>query len=236
MTIHLPTRRLSILLYLLVASVVAAGLFSLTLRFALGLPDTVRLVTLFDLNSEGNLPTWVSSLLLACASVLLALAALSVLHVGARRVVDWGLLALLFALLSLDEATGLHESLGLWLSETYGPFGGIAFYVWVLPATVFVGSLGTLYAGLLASLPVDIRTRFLFAATLYVGSALGVEALGGWWAWSYGEGGFGYMVLTVVEESGELLGLAVFIDALLRHLAAGGVAFAFAAPRRSTAP
>src|SRR6185436_18970119 len=65
---------------------------------------------IFDLSSEGNIPTWFSVVQLAATS--LALLVTFFVHRGKGRL-PWLMLGVLFLYLSLDEATDLH---GLWIN------------------------------------------------------------------------------------------------------------------------
>lgn len=76
-----------------------------------GVPFGTSFLSLFLLAEESNVPTWVSALLLAgTAAILALLAARSDEDRADRR--TFGLLAGVFLLLSLDEASALHEKLG----------------------------------------------------------------------------------------------------------------------------
>lgn len=63
------------------------------------------------------------------------------------------------------------------------------------------------------------RLRFLVAGSLYIGGAIVVEAIGGSYAERAGMNNLTYNVITTVEESLEMVGLTVFIWALLRYCA-----------------
>src|SRR6266545_5147574 len=66
---------------------------------------------LFDVNSENNVPTWFSSLLLFGDALLAGLVAALVRRAGGRDAGHWAALAVLLSLLSLDEVASLHERL-----------------------------------------------------------------------------------------------------------------------------
>ena len=65
---------------------------------------------LFDLGTEGNVPTWFSTMQLGLVALALAVAAIRNKDAGGAKG-RWWMLVLLFVYLSLDEATDLH---GLW--------------------------------------------------------------------------------------------------------------------------
>jgi hypothetical protein len=60
----------------------------------------------------------------------------------------------------------------------------------------------------------------VLAGLVFVGGAVGLEALGGWYVDRFGREEPGYGLLVTVEELLEMLGVAAFIYAVLRHLVA----------------
>jgi hypothetical protein len=166
------------------------------------------------LSYEQNLPTWYSSSLLLLCAVQLTFVALSATQRNARFRFHWWLLALVFFYISLDEAATIHES----LSRLFD-LGGVFYFGWVIPAAIFVGAMALSYLRFLWQLDRRTRWQFILAAALYVGGALGVELLLGWWTDVYGTKNLGYGMIDLAEESLEILGASVFLIALLDYLA-----------------
>jgi hypothetical protein len=73
----------------------------------------------------------------------------------------------------------------------------------------------------LLSLPGSTALLFTLAGLMYVGGAVGMEVIGGKYDDIYGNDDMTYQMLTIVEETLEKLGLAVFLFALLRYLSRG---------------
>jgi len=96
---------------------------------------------------------------------------------------------------------------------------GIFYFAWVIPGIALVLVLGLFFLRFLLSLPATTRRRFLIAATLYLGGALGVELIGGQYAELHGFESFTYSMIATVEESLEMAGLILFIRALLKYCA-----------------
>jgi hypothetical protein len=119
-----------------------------------------------------------------------------------------------FAYVSLDELARLHEGANRFFDQ-----GGVLYFGWVIPAAILLLLLGLLYLRFLLALPRPLLRRFLLAAAAYVGGALGVELLLGWWTDRAGDDNFVYALIDWVEESLEMIGVAIFVDALLGHLA-----------------
>ena len=127
----------------------------------------------------------------------------------------WCLLAVAFLYISLDEAVTIHED----LSRLFD-FGGVFYFGWVLPAAVVVVLMGIFYVPFLLHLSERTRWQFVLSGAIYVGGALGVELLLGYWTDSHGTKNLGYGLIDLVEESMEILGLSLFFLALLEFLSA----------------
>ncbi len=173
-------------------------------------------LTLFQLDAEANVPSWYTSLLL-----LLCAATLGVIGQGKRvarapHARHWGALALLFSFLSLDEIARFHDKLNYLLSITFQP-SGFLYFPWVVPAALLVMGLAVAYARWLLELPGWVRARFLVAAFLYVGGAVGLETLSAGYSAVHGLESWGYVLLSHCEELLEMLGLAVFLPTLIRY-------------------
>ena len=73
------------------------------------------------------------------------------------------------------------------------------------------------YLRFLMHLSLPIRNLFIAAGLIYVGGAIGLEAIGGRHFDLYGKDAV-YQVYTTVEELLEMTGIVVFIYALLEHI------------------
>jgi len=172
-------------------------------------PAVERLVELCSLSYEANLPTWyASSLLLACALLLTAIAGDAAARGGPRRR-HWAGLAAGFFLMSLDEAIELHEHLGGLVGA-----GGPLYFDWIVPAAIVVAAVAAIYLPFLRELPPRRRRWFVLAGALYVGGAVGVEVPLGWWTDHAGTDNAVYALIDWVEETLELAGATLFLLAL----------------------
>jgi hypothetical protein len=172
----------------------------------------------FHLNGENNLPTWFSTLILFVCSLLLGLIADVKRRAGEAYRTHWAVLALIFAYLSLDEMASLHELLNEPLRQW---FGGetVLFWPWVIPFALLTLVFALLYLRFLLNLPRVTRWLFTAAGIVYAGSALGFELLESWSFTRYGSYEHPTMRLfVVVEESLEILGICLFVYALLDYL------------------
>jgi hypothetical protein len=208
---------LGLVVVLLVVASVAASFLSLVpihnhLLRKIG--DTIVRLTWVD--GECNIPAWFSaSLLLVCALLLAVIAAAQ----GGDEPPDrrWLVLALIFGFLSLDETAQLHELSIAPLRDMLHP-SGLLYYAWIIPAGIAVALFAVAYLSFLQKLPARTRRLFLSAAAVYVGGALGVEAISGTQAALHGEHSVAYHAIVTVEETMEMAGLVYFIYALLDYI------------------
>lgn len=198
-------------------SVIASYVSTLQLSDPLTREARESFVRLFTLAGEANIPAWyASSTLLACSGVL-ATIALAKTRVRDRYARHWAVLSVVFLALSLDEAAILHEMsakpLRAWLHTS-----GLLDDAWVIPGFLGVCALGVSYLRFLAHLPPETRRLFVIAGTLFLGGALGVEALAGRHLALHGSNNVLAEVLMTMEEVLEMAGVIVFIHALLAYV------------------
>jgi hypothetical protein len=174
-------------------------------------------VRLAWVDGEANIPAWFSAaLLLSCAFLLAAIASAHRQHRGGY-VGRWLVLSFIFGFLSLDETAQLHELSIAPLRDMFDTTGFL-YYAWIIPAGICVALFVLGYLSFLAKLPARTRWLFLLAGALFVGGALGVEAVSGSHASLHGEQNLTYHLIITVEELCEMAGLVVFIYALLDYI------------------
>ena len=180
--------------------------------------DSYTVRTLFDVNGEANLVAWLSSAVLLAigAGAGLAAAADRAAAAPRRRWLGWALIGIFFAVLSADEAAGLHELIGEKAHRVLDISALPSLYTWVL----VVGPIGLVAAVLLVHWFVttigfrSITGRLgLVAIALWLGVPA-LEALDP----SLG----GPVALSVIEESLEAVGEALFLAGVLCYLACPG--------------
>lgn len=158
----------------------------------------------FDLDGEGNVPTWFSSAgLLACGAFAFLLR---------RRARGLTAFAFLLSTAAVDEVAMFHERAAAWLLERRGDIPPIS--VWLLGA-VLAAALAATLVPMLRRLPPVPRTRLVVSGVAFVVSAVGVETLGHAWARRHGWHNAVYTFLVLLEECGEMLGAALCLHALL---------------------
>ena len=160
---------------------------------------------IFDVDEEESFSTWFSAVLLLICSALLFLIA----WYKESYTRHWYGLAIGFCILSLDEVVGMHET-----------FNTITEIAWTVPATWITLLLLLLYLKFLIYLPRPAMKLFLIAGTVFLSGGLLVEHLADYYVEVFGMDNFGYQLLTALEESLEMVGVVLFIRALLKFLAA----------------
>ena len=224
-------------LLLLCAIVLALGVLAEIAEIGLGYPSVYGLRPRFDLDGEATLGAYVSALMLLAAAALLALIAAAEGRRNAPFRRYWAVLSLGFFWLALDEAVALHELLNRPIRELLGAPSFAA--AWTLAGGLIVLLVAVFLAPVLRALDPRRARLFVLAGGLYVGGAVGVEYLGGMliegglrdsWLWS---------LELVVEEGAEMVGIAIFLYALLDHLRASGlqlrISFGLPQPSPTTA-
>lgn len=169
-------------------------------------------VRLFSLDQEANLPTWFASMLLLAASGLALVSGLGMAH--ERR--GWTLVAAVFLVMSIDEAAVLHEMLIVPMQAAF-ELRGLLYYGWMIPAGLAALAVAGYLLPFVWRLPPDVRGRLVLAGAVYLGGALGVEAVTGAIEEARGRDLL-YHLLAVLEESLELAGVLIAVSALLRRL------------------
>ena len=95
---------------------------------------------------------------------------------------------------------------------------GILYYPWVLVGALVVLVIAIISRRFFGALPAATRRALVTGAAVFLTGALGVEALGGMYAEQDGRQNLGYGLITTVEETCEMLGVAIVIGGLLTHL------------------
>ena len=237
-TVHLTPARVTIALLCTIAALVGIHALSLFGLFELGRDHQMGLFRLFNLSEEGNVPTWFSATTLLLCACLLGITWQVVRAAGERHARHWAGLALVFLFMAIDEGASIHELLILPLRSLLATERAL-YFAWVIPYGIAAAFFALTYLRFLLALPRRTRAEFLAAGLLFVGGALGMEMLAPYvYDWS-GAVTLPMFVMLLVEETLEMLGVAVFVHALLDHLAMRGVRaeirFAEAASRHAGA-
>ena len=187
-------------------------------RFSLLLDRQSAIYRLLNVNNEANIPTWYSTVALLLCVLLLALIAIFKQQQKDRFTNHWRGLALLFLLLSLDEAASLHEKLNPLMRSLLNVNENLLF-LWVIPGVAFVSAIALVYWRFLIGLPPQMRKLIFFSAALYLSGAIGLELITGFVVWNIPGPHQLVLVLTVaIEELLEKLGILIFVRSLLLYI------------------
>jgi len=220
-SLNLNSRKIALSLGLIAVLLALQGIYCEHLLFhVLGRDaDTTvtRLLDLFSINAQESVPTWYSTILFFLVASLLAWIALSTRARNEPHSLYWTGLALAFLYVSMDKGTAIHESASDLLQSIYR-VSGLFQFVWLILGLALVIVVGILYGRFWWGLPGRARVLFAIAAAVYVGGAVGIEALSTRQYYLDGGKSFRYLVISSVEETFEMLGAVAFIYALLDYL------------------
>ncbi len=218
MKLSISVKTIIIWLFILVVAVNAIAVVGRIVENLLDYEGTTGIVSLFHVGREGNITTWISSMLLLASAVLLALVAAGKGKHGEPYVRHRAGLALIFIYLSVDEAARIHELTIDPIREAINP-SGIFYYAWVIVAIPLLLLFAILYLRFLLDLPRTTRLLFIASSAIYVFAALGMDMIGGFVLTSDMDHSSAIAdALIVLEEFLENGGIALFITALILYL------------------
>jgi hypothetical protein len=191
--------------------------FEQMMKIVAWIPSIRSLVYIFDLGAEYNVPTYFSTVIILMAAFLLNTIAAFKKRFGHSYALRWRILAIIFLYLSLDEAITIHEWATIPTQKILGPVWGIP-DAWVIPVGILVLIFALSYCRFLLHLPLKSRILFSIAGVLYVGGAIGMERLGGYYANIHGYTNFTFNMIATIEEIFEMVGIILFIYALLDYI------------------
>lgn len=171
---------------------------------------------LFDVTLESSLPTWLSAVLFLGSAGLFLLIRQSIDEPSRVRSWSWVAVAALMVVLSIDEVASLHETVSPVVRSSLG-VGGFLFYAWLIPALAFMAILGVVLLPWLVSLPRRLLEIVLLGGGLFLIGTVGLEMVGGHLVSSGMRDSTEWIVVASIEESLELVGVAVLFSGLLGY-------------------
>jgi hypothetical protein len=214
----IPVRRVTLCLLAMVSALLSLHVLGAVATFYFDSPSVFGFVPTFSLNSEANIPAWYASVVLLVCAALFGLIAFFKQSRGDRYARHWTGLALIFLYMSADEGGQLHELLTEPSGRVLGDADGWLHFAWTAPALLIIAVVARAYLGFLFHLPRDIARLFVLAGAMYLGGAIGMEIVGGWYLANHGDT-FTYALMTGLEESLEMLGVVLAIYTQLRYIA-----------------
>ncbi len=214
---HISIKTVRSLFFICFIFLVLMHLFGIFLRFGLGYDYAFGLVPKFDMGIEGNIPTFFSAILLfICSSLLMVIAFFqkSIKNGQFRR---WAILSLIILFVSIDEASGLHEIMIEPIQRLAG-FEYQSHQVWLFGVIPTLIVMAVYYYRFFMNLSGRSKRLMIISAVVYLSGAAGIEIIEGLYYDYSGSIDYIYMLLTLTEESLEMLGSFIFLTALLHHL------------------
>lgn len=183
------------------------------------LTGTSAKIWVLDLDFEESFYTWFSNVMLSAAAFMCFFLSLKD-HGQTKNVkTQWRILGSLFFLLSADEMLSFHERISGILSTSFTTSGMFEF-AWVIPALVIIPIFFFLFLPFIRHLHTHVSYTIIIAGAIFVFGAVGMEMIAGIFI---SENNFQddvftspmYRFLVNIEEGLEVLGVIVFIKALL---------------------
>lgn len=198
----------------------AGNLTNVIARLYFDVQNAFGLVRLLDVDEEQSFATYYSVILLLVAAQLLIAISVVTRRVNGLHFAYWAGLAAIFLFLSIDEALSIHELFTKPMRKLLQGSGGmLLFFAWIVPYAIVVLGIGIIYLRFLLRLPRRTAAFMVLSGALYIGGALGVEMLSGWYFKSHGEQfDLGYYLLSALEEAFETTGAIVFVWTLLDYI------------------
>ena len=206
---------LTLVVILLVVVSTTGKLFSLCVNHDQGVQ---LLAEKIYVDYENTVSAWFASSALLFSAILLITIAVARKCGGHGDVIPWASLAFIFLCLSIDEAVGFHN---IFAEMPYSQEVGTLSYVLagVLPELVLVIFVAVLYLRFVIRLEPRFRGLFVLAATTVVVGAVIFELVSSLTLSQFGRDSTAYIVSVTAEEGLEMLGVVIFIYALMSYLA-----------------
>ena len=172
---------------------------------------------LFDLNAEGNVPTWYSSAQLFVAALLAFACRSQGRSSGAGSSWAWSLVGVSLLYVSVDEVARLHEEIGYHLRDWLEFDGALGYAAWVVPYGAAVLVLGVLLGRFWWRLPTTTRRGFGWSAAVFFTGGFALELVEGVYD-SWRGPDFGLRTIGLAQESLEMFAVALLVKVELGHL------------------
>ncbi len=217
MEITLSIKQIIKYIIILIGVLVFVHLVLQTIQLSTANSQLFGLIDRFDLDSEISVPTWLSQIYLFIASVLLFIIALYNKKISHKFSKHWFGLAWIFLYLSLDEGAMLHELLIDPMKQLLNISSGALGFAWVIPFAVLFIIIALIYFPFIQHLPKKFKRLFLLSGIVYVFGALVIEMVGGK-ILTFNIPHYYYLLCVGTEELLEMIGIALFIYALLTYI------------------
>lgn len=179
----------------------------------------MRIAEWLEVDREASLPTWYAVITLMACAVLLAVIARDAFRRGRPFARHWAALAVIFALLSLEEIIGIHSEVTQRLRDVVSITEGFGYAI-ALSAIALLGlaTVAVLFGRFYLHLPARWRRWFTVGAVIYLIGVFASDAVGDYLITASGTPTLAYVVVQTVEEALEMIGVLIFIVMLLDYI------------------
>jgi hypothetical protein len=198
------------------------ALISLTAQFIKyvgGVEKAYGLIPRMDVDREMSVPSLFSVQLLFALALILAVITAYKYKSRDRYRLQWGILALGFLFMALDEGASIHEMI---VTPLRGLLGGnlpdFLTFVWVLPGMAIVLLLAIYYLKFFLSLSKRMKKGIVISGGVYLCGLLGMELIGGIILGIFSIQSLIYNIGVTIEESLEMAGLVLAIYTFLDYI------------------
>jgi hypothetical protein len=208
---------------------IIAIIFSLTGQYLRMFPDSYHIHTVFqeklirdfteefDVNSEANITTYFSVTMAMLSAFLFFVIAYLKNAAKDRFRFQWAALGVFLLYISMDDASVIHEKSSKYL-KGLSSLGGWFEYKWVFIGITVIVIMGILFFNFWLHLDNKYKALLLISAAIFFGGAVGVEILGGRFAYTFGSKNFSYVLFTTWEQGSQYAGLILLIYSLLHYI------------------
>lgn len=210
-------RKLPKILLIIFAIILVLNIAAITFSTITGHNYAKGFLPMLRMDFEGNLGTYFSALILIISSVLLFLIFKSHQNRGLNDHRHWLVLSIVFLCLSVDESIAFHECFIEPIRDLLN-INHLFYFAWVIPGMVLCALLAVYFYRFYMNLPSRYRRLFGISAFLFVGGAIGMEIIDGYVFSFNQEYNLTYNLLTTLEESMEMVGIIIFVYALINIL------------------
>lgn len=220
-SIALSPRRICRILTICMVALLFAHIAAIVIHDGFDQHLTLRKILLqyFNFDKEGNFPTYFSALLLLASSLICFYISASDKSQGLRKKSKYWLgLGIIFMILSLDEAVQIHEQFMIIMDYLIPQRASIFSSAWTIPYMAIVAVVGFYFLRFVMSLPNPVRNLVILSGSIFVGGAIGVEFLEGYFEHKYGHYHFTSHAAYTLQELMEMSGVILFIYTLLTYI------------------
>lgn len=215
MIITIQRRKVFVILIAIVIFLGVAHMASLFSAYILNNDIGQLIAPKFNLDEEGNFPSFYSAVAILVCSGLFAVIACEQQRNQKPYWPQWWGLAAIFLFLSLDEAAQIHElfdndTLLSGLQTT-----GLWAWPWVIPYLILVVLFTIVFFKFFLSLSTQYKLLFGASAGLYVFAAIGMEMVGAFVYELTGRKTLTYVLIFSLEEMIEMFSIVLLIYSLL---------------------